>query len=376
MVGKYIILALRKFWDDQCLVSAASLTFSTLFALVPSLAVIFGVANHFGASDYLESYLYQQFIDQTTVVDLIVGFARQLLGNVKSGVIAGVGLGLTFTSIIVVLSNIESTLNLIWGIINQRKYLIRFGICLALIVFGPILLISSLIINVYLIKIIDFVYLVIILEMLFAIVFFSFLYKYIPNTYVSPRAAVVTGVVISILLKLSQWGLIKLQGGVINYGVVYGSFAALPLFFVWLQISWSVILFGGELSFILQHRITKFWQLQSNKLSFIAKLAIANRVIQVCRNSNKPLKLQNIVSEVKLPLSFVYSIVNELIAAKLLTKHNRKYIIFNNNCRIGSAKQLIAYLEINHNKFMQQLPSQIQDIQQQIYQDLNISIVG
>ena len=106
-----VLLAVRGFDEDKCLLRASSLTFYTLLSIVPVVAMAFGIAKGFGFEHYLEKQFFEKFPGQETVLVQIVDFAQKLLENTKGGVIAGIGVVILFWSVMKLLGHIESSFN-------------------------------------------------------------------------------------------------------------------------------------------------------------------------------------------------------------------------------------------------------------------------
>ena len=265
---RILLLAIRRFYDDKCDLRASALTFYTLLSIVPVVAMAFGVAKGFGLEKILEAQLLAKLEGQPEVADRLLGFARALLDNTKGGAIAGVGVAVLFWSVIKVLGNIESALNDIWGISKARAMGRKLADYLSVMMICPVLLIIAssvtLLVTTQITTMVEklaflghaggmIIFLLKLLPYTVIWFLFTFMYVFMPNTKVQLKSAICGGILAGTIYQLTQFAYIKFQVGVSGYGAIYGSFAALPLFLVWLQLSWLIVLFGAEVSFAHQN---------------------------------------------------------------------------------------------------------------------------
>ena len=138
-----ILLAMRGFDEDKCLLRASSLTFYTLLSVVPVVAMAFGIAKGFGFEAYLEKELYERLPGQETILLQVVDFAHKLLENTKGGMIAGIGVVLLFWAVMKLLGHIESSFNEIWEIRNSRTIVRKISDYISITLISPIFLVVS-----------------------------------------------------------------------------------------------------------------------------------------------------------------------------------------------------------------------------------------
>jgi len=209
-----------------------------------------------------------QFSGQEEVLTTVISFANSLLANTKGGLLAGVGIMVLFWAVIKVLGNIEYSFNDIWGIKEGRTLGRKFSDYLSVMLLCPILMILASSVTVFITTQITLITAkVALLGMFSSIIFFvlkllpycliwvlfTFLYIFMPNTKINFKSGILAGIIAGTLYQLVQWGYIVFQVGAAKYNAIYGSFAALPLFLIWLQLSWLIVLFGAELSFAHQN---------------------------------------------------------------------------------------------------------------------------
>ncbi|MCK5557706.1 MAG: YihY/virulence factor BrkB family protein, partial [Candidatus Hydrogenedentes bacterium] len=268
---RVVLLALRGFDEDKCQLRASALTFYSLLSIVPVLAMTFGIAKGFGLDTMLQTQLLgllERFPGQEDVLSGVINSANNLLENTKGGVIAGIGVVLLFWTVIKVLGNVERSFNDIWGVKKARSIGRRLSDYLSMMLVCPILFVMSSSITVFAagqIRLITerIALLGAISPLIFALlrlfpycviwILFSFIYIFMPNAKVNFKSGILAGIVAGTTYQVVQWVYISFQIGVVKYNAIYGSFAALPLFLVWLQLSWLIVLFGAEISFAHQN---------------------------------------------------------------------------------------------------------------------------
>jgi membrane protein len=262
------VLTLRGFRENQIALRASSLSLFSLLALVPVVAMALGIAQGFGFEQRLQAVLMDRFAGQEEVLTYVLDFARSLLANTRGGVVAGIGVAALFWAVVKVLGHIESALNHIWKV-GSRTWERRLADYLAIMLIGPLLLITASSATVFLqtqvTAMADRLHLLRMVGPAIALAFklapyllmwilFSLIYVVMPNTRVRLGSALFAGVLAGSLFQLVQWTYIDLQLLVSNYNAIYGSFAALPLFLIWLQLSWLIVLVGAEIGHTHQHR--------------------------------------------------------------------------------------------------------------------------
>ncbi len=336
---RILLLAFRRFNEDNCQLRASALTFYTLLSIVPVLALAFGFARGFGLDAMLQEQLVTKMPGQQEVVEKIIVFANSFLENTKGGLIAGVGVVILFWTVIKVLSNIEQSFNEIWGIKKGRGFARQFSDYLAMLLVAPLLLVTSGSMTVmvtnktgvvaqklaYLGPVGDLlIYLFHFLPFVVMWALFTFLYIFMPNTTVSWRAAIIGGVIGGTTYQIVQWIYIMFQIGVSHYGAIYGSFAALPLFLAWLQVSWLIVLFGAEISFAEQNIETYEFEPDSLNVSHNFRRLIGLTVAHVCvkkfAKGEAPITARQIAQEVEMPLRLVNLVIFELTEAGVLSE--------------------------------------------------------
>ncbi|MBN1587592.1 MAG: YihY/virulence factor BrkB family protein [Candidatus Omnitrophica bacterium] len=333
------LLAFRGFAEDKCQLRASALTFYSLLSVVPVLAMAFGIAKGFGFESLLESVIRANLQGQEEVVNWLIDFSNAFLANTKGGVIAGFGIALLFWAVIKVLGNIEKSFNAIWGIMEDRPFSRKLTDYLSIMLICPILFILSSSVTVFLTSQIQMIaeklallgpvsklillsiHVVPYLALWFL---FTFTYMFMPNTKVSFRAAFFGGIIAGTLYQFVQWGYIHFQVGVAKYNAIYGSFAALPLFLIWLQISWLVVLLGAEISFALENEETYEFEQDCSSASKRLKKLLSLRIMELCAKTfdcgEPALGTHDFSQSMGVPIRLIREVLHELVQAGLLTE--------------------------------------------------------
>jgi len=338
---RIIILTLRGFDEDKCFFRASSLTFYTLLSIVPVAAMLFGIAKGFGFEKLLRKELFERFPGdaQQEVLTKVIEFAESMLEATKGGLIAGIGLIVLFWSVIKVLSNIEASLNDIWEIKENRTWGRKFSDYLALMIISPLLIIVSSSATVFITsQITQLTNQIKLLGMISPLIFLSFklipyvliwilfsvIYILMPNAKVNLKAGIVGGIIAGTIFQLVQWAYISFQVGTARYNAIYGSFAALPLFLLWVQISWWVVLFGAELSFASQNVSTYEYEPDSSKISHAFKklltLWVAHLLIRNFSRCETPLTDSQISMRLEMPIRLLHQILYDLVESGLFVE--------------------------------------------------------
>jgi membrane protein len=339
-----ILLAAWKGFDNhQCPLRASALTFYSLLAIVPIAAMAFGIAKGFDMQTILQERLLEKFEGQEEVLTKVFDFANALLVNTSGGIVAGVGVAVLFWTIIKVLGNIESSLNDIWGIKKPRSLARKATDYLSVMLISPILLVISGSATIFITSKIAFVTQKI--ELLGALrpvitfilgfapytimwALFSFIYIFMPNTKVNYKTGIFAGIIAGTLYQAVQWLYITFQVGVAHYNAIYGSFAALPLFLVWVQLSWLIVLAGAELSYAHQHSDMLEYgpdiECVSDSFKKLLTLRVVNVLAKNFSHGLKPLTMSDISHVTDIPKKLIKQILNDLTECGIITEITNK----------------------------------------------------
>ena len=335
---RIFLLSFSQFSSDLCSLRASALTFFSLLSIVPVLAMSFGIAKGFGLDKLLREKLIENMQGQQEVLTRIISFAETMLENTKGGLVAGVGVALLLWSVIQVLGNIESSFNDIWGIKKQRSLGRKFTDYLSLMLVAPVLYIVATSATVFaasqitvITQKIAFLGAVapLILTGVKIVTFLLFgglltyLYIAMPNGKIHFKSALLGGTVAGVLYQVVQWVYIRFQVGVSNAGAIYGSFAALPLFLIWLQTSWRIVLYGAELAFSHQNEQTFEFEQDCLNANYETKKLLSLRIAQVCIlrfvEGLLPFSAEEIAAQLEMPVRLTRDLLFRLTEANILT---------------------------------------------------------
>ena len=321
---KLIYFMVRGLMSHGTLVRSAALTYYTVMSIVPVVAVIFAVVKGFGFSERLQTSLYELFPQQAEVLDYLFSFVDNALARTQGGLVATVALVMLFWSIIQVFSSIESAFNNIWEVKSTRSIARQWGDYLAVILIVPILWVVANSVGRHTKELLGentwyFLMLSKFMSMIFIWIMFTFLYLIIPNAKVKLRSALTAGIAAGTIFLLFQWGYVYAQKAMTSYNAIYGSFAALPLFLIWIQISWEILLIGGELSFTYQN-IARFGEEQEwRHISYDQRrqvmLATTLLIVRNFRDQGGAIPVDELREKLNLPTRVVNDVLFQLTCA-------------------------------------------------------------
>lgn len=312
------------------MVRSAALTFYTLMSLVPVVALVFAVVKGFGLAEGLEQNLYEVLPQSPEVIDYVVGFAQKALARTQGGWVALVGVLTLFWAVIKVFGSIEDAFNNIWEVRSTRSAARKYGDYIAVVVVAPILWVISSSMGNYAAEILGVAgspaleVLSRAGSLVVAWVMFTFIYVVLPSTKVRLTAALTAGVVAGTAFVLFQWGYVYLQRWMTSYNAIYGSFAALPLFLLWMQISWEILLLGGELSFAYQNVARFDEERESLLVSYDCRrklmVGVMLLVSRAFRDGRGAVSFSEIRDRLDVPTRIMNNILYTLVQARMLNE--------------------------------------------------------
>lgn len=263
-VIKKVLLAVERATTKRMVNSASALTYSTLLAIVPIMAVVFAIARGFGYNKYIEDWFRETLASQPQAAEIIIGFVNSYLVHTKSGVFLGIGLIFMLWTVIMLINNIEQTFNYIWQVKKPRSVFRTITDYMAMFLLAPMIIVLTSGISIFVATVSDSMegyallapvmrFIIDLMPYIFMSAVFVALYVFMPNTKVKFSCAIVPGILAGVAMQGLQLVYIHSQIWVSSYNAIYGSFAALPLFMLWVQISWTICLFGAELCYTSQN---------------------------------------------------------------------------------------------------------------------------
>ncbi|MFI5333882.1 MAG: YihY/virulence factor BrkB family protein [Chlamydiales bacterium] len=336
---KYGYLFIEAFCKKECYLKASLLTFYSLIALVPLLAIIFAVAEGLGVEAFLQKQILSTFHEQQDVLSIALDFARTLMTHIKSQTIFGIGAVVLFVSVFSLFENIEKCLNAIWGIQKARSLTRRAINYLTALVVVPIAFIFSMSMTIFvneeMLKIFQahemlqqisnyFVALMKFVPYALMCVLFTCIYIFTPNAKIHVKQRLFAGVFAGVVFQLWQLLYIYFQVSISNYNAIYGSFAALPLFVVWMQINFVIFLFGAtiaaqleNLQFLLKKpREQRYREISQKQLALLVLRKITSHFL----TGEKPIDIEEIASHLGASLIDTREILNVLEKSGIVTE--------------------------------------------------------
>ncbi len=334
---KRIYLATDLYINDNISGHASALTYSSIFATVPILAIVFAIGRGFGYGALVEEKIRENLSMNENFADIILNFINSYLEHTQSGIFIGVGLLLLLYTIIQLTSNIEYSFNTIWQVKKPRSVYRRITDYVSVFLLLPILIVVTSGLSIFMVTIAkslpDYMLLNSTVKLIISLspyvlngLMFTGLYMYMPNTSVRFTASVVPGFIIGILFQFLQYLYIHSQIWVSSYNAIYGSFAALPMFMLWVQISWMICLFGAELSYANQNLENYNYANDISRLSrryhdFLLIMLLS----KICKRFEKgmiPYTAHGLSAEHQMPIRLVNDLLFELTEMKLLLEVN------------------------------------------------------
>jgi membrane protein len=335
---RIIVLAARGFYNDKVELRASALTFYSILSVIPVIAIAFAIAKGFNLDQNLEKFVVDKFEAHEEVVKWLLQIANNALQETRGGYIAGVGMIILFWSVMSLLHHIEDSFNHIWQIRSSRPWYRKFADYLTLMLIAPVLLILSSSITVFIsTELTDFMSNAPILSFFKPII--SVLIKFIPyilswitlttlliimpDAKVKYTPAIISGIIGGTILQILFWLYIDLQFGISKLSAIYGSFAAVPLFIIWLQSSWIIVLLGAELSFANQNISHYEYEYEALNISNFHKRALVVMIMHIIiRNfstGEKPISAEDIAEGLNIPVRLARDILQDLSSVNLVS---------------------------------------------------------
>ena len=315
--------------------SAAALTYSTLLAIVPIMAVVFAIARGFGYNKYIETWFREALSSQPQVAEAIIGFVNSYLVHTKSGIFLGIGLLFMLWTVIMLISNIEKAFNDIWQVSTPRSIFRTITDYMAMFLLAPIIIVVTSGISIMMATFANGIgetlivgptlrfFLRLLPYIIMSGVFIA-LYVFMPNTKVKIKSAIIPGILAGVAMQGLQLVYIHSQIWVTGYNAIYGSFAALPLFMLWVQISWTICLFGAELAYTNQNLEKFAFRASTDDLSHRYRLLLSAYLMTlICRRfeeGKKPYTALELKLETNVPIRITHDLLENLTRVHLLSE--------------------------------------------------------
>jgi len=343
-VLKILYLCIKRYQSNRTSSRASALTYSSLIAAVPIAAILFAIARGFGLSGMVENSLKSSIALPGDTVDILIKFANAYLQQTKNGLFIGVGLLALLWSVTLLTNNIELAFNYIWNVRRTRSLYRKVTDYFSMFLFLPILIVVSSGLSIFMSQVLGDMeqfqllapvgrFFLRLIPYVLTWLMFTALYIFMPNTHVKFRPALISGILIGTAYQIFQFIYIGLQLYVSRYNAIYGSFAALPLFMIWLQLSWSIILFGVELTYAQQNirnfAFDKDTRNISRRYQDFVTLLVMSLIVKRFENEEPPYEAEEISEQHRIPLRLVKKVLDLLLEIDLInelfvdTKNNK-----------------------------------------------------
>ena len=261
---KVINLSVRSFLDRDLQTQACALTYRTVLAIVPALAMLFAIARGFGFQNLLQSELFKYFPAQRHALENALDYVENYLSQASQGIFIGIGLIFLLWTLISLMSSVEDSFNHVWSVTTKRSMQRKITDYSALFMLLPVLMVCSAGISIFMSDAVQRVFegnplspvmqrLLSFIPIIISWLVFTAAYYLVPNTKVRFLSALFAGILCGTLFHAVQWLFVSGQVYVSKYNAIYGSFAFLPLMLVWMQLSWLIALSGVVLTYSWQN---------------------------------------------------------------------------------------------------------------------------
>lgn len=330
---KTVNLTVQAFLNRDLQIKSMAITYQTVFAMVPALALLLAISKGFGFQEIVEKELYTYFPSQSKALGAALGFVDSYLAEASSGILVGVGFVVLLWTLISLLSNIEDAFNNIWDIKVGRNTIQKIKDYIAIFLLIPILMILSSGISIFMsstvLAAVPFAFLTPMVNTLMELTpvvltwgAFTLCFWLIPNTKVEFKFAAISGGFCAVAFEILQLLFLNGQIYVSKYNAIYGSFAFLPLLLIWLQLSWLLLLSGCGLTYSLQNVFSYnfFGNLTTVAEGYFRKvLLVVTAVVYRRFHLGLPAPTRNSLSmKYGLPIRMVSNIADKLQLAGLI----------------------------------------------------------
>ncbi len=374
-IVRVIHLVIKGFREDECPLHSSALTFNTLLAIVPILALSLALARVFGGAELAQERIQGMVSEFTARFEVTVPMeegvnepvsvesaevdisdsvwgpkklAEELHGIVNAGFrqveqinfaeLGGVGLILLIWMVVAVLGRVEASFNRVWGVTCGRPLLRKFTDYLFMVIILPFLITMA-----SALPVVDLVssfnastaegiksvlgsrFLNNVAPVLVTIFTLTIVVKFMPNTKVHIGPAVVGGIVSGLLFVSWLWICAAIQVGVVKYSKLYGSFAIVPIVLAWVYVSWEIILFGAEVAFAVQNCTTYRMEQGAHRANMRSRIMLALSVVAetgkvMTGGSSHGFEISAYAADKKVPVRLLNDIVDELVHAGILAE--------------------------------------------------------
>lgn len=262
---KVLLITIKTFSAEKIGFQAVALSFFSTMSVVPFIAIVFAITGGLGLADKLKEFLYGYFNNSQQVIDAVLGFAQNIIDTAQSSAMGLVSALLFVYIVIWMMLNVERVFNNVWRVQKSRNLFKRLSIIIAMLLVSPFVVLVFFAGSFAYSHALNYIgfdleafgpFKTILTWVLFGVVVtmtLSVMYKFIPNAEVRYAEAFRAAFPAAIAFTVMQYMYLETQVFVTRLNTIFGAFAAVPLFMVWINIGWFIILIGAELSYAFQH---------------------------------------------------------------------------------------------------------------------------
>lgn len=332
---KTINLSVRSFLSADIQSQACAMTYRTVLAIVPALAMLFALGRGFGLQKLIENELYSIFHAQHEAISHMMSYVDSYLKQASEGVFVGIGILFLLWTLISLVSNVEDSFNSIWGVKNGRSMWRKVTDYTSMLLILPVLLICAGGLNVLMSSTLNAIFhfefltpvVSLLLEFgswLFTWLFFTAVYMLVPNVKVRFLNAFIAGVFAGTGFMILQWIFVTGQMYVAKYNAIFGSLSFIPLMLIWLQLVWVITLSGAVLCYSSQNIFEFDFKDDVERISLRYRekviMAVAAIIVRRFAALQPPLTLNDIIVDYRLPARLVSGSIDALLEAGVIVR--------------------------------------------------------
>lgn len=332
---KTINLSVRSFLSADIQSQACAMTYRTVLAIVPALAMLFALGRGFGLQKLIENELYSIFHAQQEAISHMMSYVDSYLKQASEGVFVGIGILFLLWTLISLVSNVEDSFNSIWGVKNGRSMWRKVTDYTSMLLILPVLLICAGGLNVLMSSTLNAIFhfefltpvVSLLLEFgswLFTWLFFTAVYMLVPNVKVRFLNAFIAGVFAGTGFMILQWIFVTGQMYVAKYNAIFGSLSFIPLMLIWLQLVWVITLSGAVLCYSSQNIFEFDFKDDVERISLRYRekviMAVAAIIVRRFAALQPPLTLNDIIVDYRLPARLVSGSIDALLEAGVIVR--------------------------------------------------------
>lgn len=331
-IARVVFLAIQKYRVDNCKDKASALTYYTILSIVPLAAMAFGLAKAFGFDSELTRIVNDMLVGHEVIAQYVLDFADTYLKNMKGGLVAGIGLAMLLWAVMKLIGHTEKSFNQIFETKQSRSLVRKFSDYISIVIIAVIAIVAYSSVMVMMTGFVSdggifgevWKFLASITPFVAVWIGLSLIYYILPSTKVRLTAALLGGAIAGIALIITQFAYLYFQIGMTQNNAIYGSFAAIPLFLIWMQTTWYIVLLGCEVAFACQNAESYNYELNTKTFSLSLRRKIALCILSYVTKEfdmcHQAPSLSQISANLKLPISFVSRMMNDLTNANLLSE--------------------------------------------------------